>query len=190
MQKRLNIDMICISPNVLMTDIDTMLEIEEKLPVVTCISNIFEEKEEFTNFTCLINCDELSAFSEEQLKRNMRKRNVLIIHENEDLLRKAKSFGYETVYIGKKKSKADSCFESLEDMLYNAQRKRKIEKIMGAIFMFMSVVLLYLPLEMKLFENQINIYLILSIMSLITSIYFFRLRKIGDIILYVFDAIF
>lgn len=190
MHKRLIIDMICISPKVLMTDIDTMLEIEEKIPVVTCISNIYEEKEEFTNFTCLLNCDELSAYSEEQLKRNIRKKNVIIIHEDEDLLRRAKSFGYETMYIGKKKNIADYCFESLEDMIYNAQRKRKIEKVMGGIFMFLAVILLYLPLEMKLFENQIVIYLILSIMSLITSIYFFRLRKIGDIILYVFDAIF
>lgn len=190
MQKRVNADMICISPELLVTDIDTMLEIEEKLPVVTCISNIFEEKEEFTDFTCLLNCDELSAYSEEQLKRNMRKKNVIIIHENENFLRKAKSFGYHTIYIGHKKNVADYCFRSLEDMLYDAQRKRRIEKIMGGIFMFLAFLLIILPLEINISDNQMMIYLLLSLISLIASIYFYRLRKIGDIILYVLDTIF
>lgn len=190
MQKRVNADMICISPQLLVTDIDTMLEVEEKIPVVTCISNIFEEKEEFTNFTCLLNCDELSAYSEEQLKRNMRKKNVIIIHENEKFLRKAKSFGYHTIYIGNKKNVADYCFKSLEDMLYDAQRKRRIEKILGGVFMFLAFFLIFLPLEINISENQMMIYLLLSLVSLIVSIYFYRLRKIGDIILYVLDTIF
>lgn len=190
MKDRMNADMICISPELLAKDIDVMLEIEETLPVVTCINNIFEEKEDFTNFTCLLNCDELSAYSEEQLKRNMKKKNVMIIHENEDFLRKAKSFGYLTIYIGEKKDVADLCFESLEDMFYHAQRKRHKEKIIGTIFMVLAFFLIYLPLEINVSEHQIVIYLLLSLASLIVSIYFYRLRKISDLILHVLDTIF
>ncbi|NBK98784.1 MAG: hypothetical protein EOM50_12315 [Erysipelotrichia bacterium] len=185
------IDMICISPRLLDGDIDTMLLISEKIPVVTCIQNIFEEKVTYTDFVCLLNGDELSAYGEEQQQRNFKKKYVAIVHDDIKLLKKAHDFGYQTIAICDDVETLDTIdmhFTNLEEMYEAMQKETKKENLWGTIFLFIAILILIFSQQLT-WNISIHYYLLLSGICLFLSIFFYRIRKIWKIIAYVLDSI-
>lgn len=189
---RRKVDMVCISPTLLDSDIDTMIKISEKIPVVTCVKNIFEEKATFTHFVCLLNCDELSAYSEEERKRNFKRKKVVVVHDDPAFLKKAKSFNYITVHIGEEHGcgwEVDYQFASLEDMYdYEANCIKKDKKI-GYIFAILLALQVFLLCTFGIEDALLVPYLLLMIVPMVLAIYFFRISLV-DIILEVLDALF
>lgn len=189
------IQMVCISPELLSEDIDTMLEVSGKLPVVTCIKSIFDEKVEFTDFVCLLNCDELSAYSEEQLQRNFKKSNVVIIHNDEKVLKKARSFGYlcveisDRIYISDNEKIADYQFESLEDMLNYQRKVLHVLDIKAGIFMMMALVALILSISIQMWAVLLNVLLLTALICFCFAVYYYRMKLI-DIVVFILDGLF
>lgn len=194
MQKR--VDMICVAFDLLVAEDEKriMSEVAKQLPVLTCTNYEIQDKERYQDFSCLVQYDELAAFSKEQVDRNFKKKHVVIIHNNKSVLRRAASMGYICIEISDFKMKEDYVdyqFTSLNAWYDYDKRIDKRNNTLGVIMFVVAIILIYLCANDYIMDNyMMYIMLFITAVETLLGMYFFQVRKIRQIILYVLDLLF